>query len=83
MVKISSQIADGKVEVLVDDDGIGMSAQTLLRLDDESFSTKGGLGRGIGVAHARSAVESFGGRISFASQPGRGTQVTITLPACH
>ncbi|RYZ77902.1 MAG: HAMP domain-containing histidine kinase [Proteobacteria bacterium] len=82
-VEISSQIVRDKVEIQVDDTGIGMSNQTLQRLETESFSTKRGVGRGIGVAHARSAVESFGGQIRFASQYGRGTQVTIRLPACH
>ena len=80
-VEIDSQIVNGKVEIRVNDSGVGMSVQTLLRLEHESFSTKGGIGRGIGVAHARSAVESFGGQIRFASQAGQGTQVTIALPA--
>ena len=82
-VKISSQTVSGKVEIQVNDNGVGMSDQTLLQLEHESFSTKDGIGRGIGVAHARSAVESFGGQIRFASRSGLGTQVTISLPACN
>lgn len=37
-------------------------------------------GRGVGMDVLRSEITALGGRISIASQPGRGTALTITLP---
>ncbi|RTL52993.1 MAG: histidine kinase [Bradyrhizobiaceae bacterium] len=38
-------------------------------------------GQGIGLAHVRALVRRMGGSISVASEPGKGTTFTITLPA--
>ena len=47
-----------------------------------SFSTRGGTGRGVGTWSAKLLTERYlRGRISFRSEPGEGTIVTVTLPA--
>ena len=38
-------------------------------------------GSGIGLYAARGLVEAMGGSIRIESEPGRGTAVTLTLPA--
>lgn len=38
-------------------------------------------GQGIGLAHVRALVRRMGGTISVASEPGKGSTFTITLPA--
>jgi two-component system chemotaxis sensor kinase CheA len=37
-------------------------------------------GRGVGMDVVLSNVQSIGGRVSIASQPGQGTRVTVSLP---
>jgi two-component system chemotaxis sensor kinase CheA len=37
-------------------------------------------GRGVGLAAVRATVERFGGAVSVASRPGRGTTVRLSLP---
>ncbi len=37
-------------------------------------------GRGVGMDVVRNAISSLGGRIGIASEPGRGTSFTISLP---
>ncbi|SIS88665.1 two-component system, chemotaxis family, sensor kinase CheA [Roseivivax lentus] len=37
-------------------------------------------GRGVGMDVVRSAIQKLGGRISIASEPGRGTTISISLP---
>jgi signal transduction histidine kinase len=66
--------------VTVRDEGSGMSAEILERIRKPFFTTKEG-GTGLGVAVARGLVEQHGGQLEFKSAPGKGTTVTIRLPA--
>jgi signal transduction histidine kinase len=72
---------DGKVRLLVEDTGCGMSEETLRRIFDPFFTTKPvGEGTGLGLAVVYGIVTSHGGQIAAASTPGQGTRFTITLP---
>jgi signal transduction histidine kinase len=62
------------------DNGIGMDAATLNRAFDAFYSTKSG-GSGLGLPTTRKIIEAHGGTLSVQSEPGRGTQFTIELPA--
>ncbi len=64
----------------VSDTGCGMDDDTLARIFEPFFSTKF-IGRGMGLAAVRGIVEGHGGVIRIASAPGRGTTVTVRLPA--
>jgi len=47
---------------------------------DPYFTTKRG-GTGLGLPLTRNIIEGLGGSIVAASEPGRGTEIRITLPA--
>lgn len=72
-------------EIRVADTGIGIGRQEIPRVferfyrADDSRSRATG-GAGIGLSIAKAIVEAHGGTISAASQPGRGSEFTITLP---
>jgi nitrogen fixation/metabolism regulation signal transduction histidine kinase len=66
--------------VAVRDSGPGMSRETAERVFDLYFSTKDG-GTGLGLPITKKIVEEHGGTIRIATEPGRGTTVTIELPA--
>jgi PAS domain S-box-containing protein len=68
------------VRMEVTDDGCGMDESTLQRLFDPFFSTKF-TGRGLGMASVLGIVRAHKGAIMVDSLPGRGTAVTILLPA--
>ncbi|MCU0244841.1 MAG: HAMP domain-containing histidine kinase, partial [Acidobacteria bacterium] len=70
----------GLARVVVRDDGPGMSPETLARIFDLYYSTKDS-GTGLGLPITRKIVEEHGGAIRVASEPGRGTAVTVELPA--
>lgn len=84
VLSISALFADGpeapEVEIIVTDTGTGMEEDVLARALEPRFSTKP-TGSGMGLAGARQFIEAAGGRIAISSTPGRGTAVTLRLPA--
>ncbi len=87
-VVVAATRQDDRVVVDVRDSGVGIAPEHLPRLferfyrADASRSREGG-GTGIGLAIARSIVESHGGRITASSEPGRGSSFTFDLPAAE
>jgi len=64
----------------VEDEGPGMSIETLQRLFEPLFTTREGH-RGVGLARVLTLVRLFKGSIQVRSQLGQGTQVRLGLPA--
>jgi signal transduction histidine kinase len=71
----------GFVELQVEDEGRGIAPEDMNAVFDPFFSTKKrGEGTGLGLPIAASIVRNHGGEIALASEPGRGTTVTIQWP---
>ena len=68
-----------RVEIAVEDDGIGIASDLLPRLFDPFFSTKEG-GNGLGLALTQQIIQDHGGEIHVASRVGRGTTFTLSVP---
>jgi two-component system, NtrC family, sensor kinase len=68
------------VELRVEDDGGGMSRETLASLFEPFFTTKGGRGTGLGLAVTWGIVEGHGGTIEVESEEGKGSRFTVRLP---
>lgn len=66
--------------VLIEDNGHGMSPETLTRLFEMGYTTKKGNHQGIGMHLVYSIVEGAGGSIDIDSDEGEGTSIMITLP---
>jgi len=62
------------------DTGLGMDEETLAKAFRAFYTTKQG-GSGLGLPTARKIVEAHSGTIDIESASGRGTKVTIWLPA--
>ncbi|HMD98477.1 MAG TPA: ATP-binding protein [Terriglobia bacterium] len=70
-----------EVQLQIQDDGVGIPPDLLPNLFEPFFTTKErGHGVGLGLAISKNIVERHQGRIEVASDPGRGTTFTITLP---
>ena len=79
-VSLSVEKAGERVTVTVSDDGSGMSHETLSRLFEPFYTTKV-RGIGLGMAVTKRLVTADDGTIDVDSEPGRGTTVTVSLPA--
>ena len=62
------------------DTGVGMDEPAIAKIFEPYFSTKA-IGTGLGLTIAKRNVEANGGTIAVESERGRGTTVTMTLPA--
>jgi len=74
------------VEFRVEDNGVGISEQDLPHVC-EVFWQGGNVltdkpkGLGLGLAVARRVVENHGGKLEISSEEGKGTTVSLLLPA--
>jgi nitrogen fixation/metabolism regulation signal transduction histidine kinase len=64
----------------IEDMGAGMTAETLEKLFTPYFTTKTH-GTGLGLAIAEKIIKDHGGEISVLSEIGKGTRITVSLPA--
>ncbi|MFH0738110.1 MAG: ATP-binding protein [Candidatus Micrarchaeota archaeon] len=72
---------DGRsICVSVADAGMGIAKESLDRIFDPYFTTKGERGNGLGLAIVKKFVEAHGGRITVESDPGLGTAFSISFP---
>jgi len=78
---VASVGADDRVRIEIIDRGHGMSRDELARAGEPFFTTKPqGVGTGLGLFVARSAIEQLGGALDLTSTPAKGTKATIVLP---
>jgi signal transduction histidine kinase len=81
-VSLAARATDGQVLLTITDNGAGMGPDTLRQAADPFFTTKApGQGTGLGLAVVETILEHHGGTLGLASEPGRGTEVTLALPA--
>ncbi|MEN3147636.1 PAS domain S-box protein [Neorhizobium sp. IRAMC:178] len=70
------------VRLSVADSGEGMDEETLIRATTPFFTTKGvGKGTGLGLSMVQGLTEQSGGKLEIESQKGKGTTVSLYLPA--
>jgi len=68
------------VELIIRDDGVGISDEHLAHIFEPFYTTKETGGSGLGLAISQTIVERHGGSIAVESRVGQGTTFTILLP---
>ena len=84
-ISLKASRTDGAVEIAVTDTGIGIAPEDQAAIFEEfrqvgSDETRRQEGTGLGLTLAKKFVELHGGRIWVASELGRGSTFTFTLP---
>jgi signal transduction histidine kinase len=75
-----------EVEVTVSDRGIGIAAAEHVQIFQPFYRTPDVVaaqfqGAGLGLSLVKRIVEAHGGRITLRSEPGKGSEFTVHLPA--
>ena len=84
--EISVHVAerDGRVEIVVEDNGGGIPADALPRIFDPFFTTKEvGKGLGLGLSISFNIVRDFGGLLTAMNRPEGGARFVVTLVAAE
>ncbi len=80
-VAISVTRSGERVQLCIEDNGIGMSEETKNRAFMPLFTTKqGARGTGLGLSLVRRLIDRHGGSVRVSSTPGTGTTFTVLLP---
>jgi len=72
-----------RVRVEVCDTGVGMDEETRRKCLEPFFTTKGERGTGLGLAMVYGTMQRHSGQIEVASEPHKGTTVSLTFPVAH
>lgn len=85
-VSVASGMDNGQTKVVVADSGIGIPEEHLSKVFDRFYRAdparsgdENGAGLGLSICH--SVIWAMGGEIDIVSRVGRGTKVTVCLPA--
>jgi two-component system, NtrC family, sensor kinase len=78
-IEVATRAEGEGVELEVRDDGPGIAAELLAKVQEPFFTTKPG-GTGLGLAICRSLAWQYGGGLQLESAPGSGTVVRVHLP---
>jgi signal transduction histidine kinase len=80
-VRVSLSRNDGRLEIIVDDDGPGISPELRAKVFQPYFTTKA-TGTGLGLSIVARRIEEMGGTMACESplRGGKGTRFRLTLP---
>lgn len=82
LISVRSRDLGSHVEVVIEDNGVGIAPQHLSRVFEPFFTTRApgqGSGQGLSIAHTI-ITRTHGGEIRCESQPGHSTRFTVVLP---
>lgn len=81
-VRIGLHRTDGRLVIVVEDNGTGMDKETQENIYEMFYTTKpAGHGTGLGMAIVKDIIENkHRGSIAFTSVPGEGTCFTLSIP---
>jgi len=78
-LRVTTQTIDGAIAISFSDTGKGICATDLHRIFDPFHTTKH-RGSGLGLSIVKKIAEAHGGAVEVASELGRGTTATVTIP---
>jgi two-component system sporulation sensor kinase B len=78
-VFIKLLVSNNETMIIIKDNGKGMSKEQLERIGTLFYSTKD-KGTGLGTTVSLRIIETMNGKVSYASELGKGTEVKVVFP---
>jgi signal transduction histidine kinase len=79
-ITIQTTTSNGKVLLVVEDNGKGISGEDLKNIFNPFFTTKT-RGTGLGLAISKKIAKEHGGDLQIENKPSKGSRFTLKLPA--
>lgn len=79
-IKVAASLSDQHVQVIVSDNGCGMSRAFIDKMLFRPFTSTKKRGMGIGLFHSKMIAEAHKGKIEVDSEEGKGTTFRVILP---
>jgi signal transduction histidine kinase len=79
-INVSTHLTARGTEILITDNGPGISSEVLEKIREPLFTTKG-FGTGLGIPAVEKIMELHGGGLEISSVLGEGSRFTIWFPA--
>ena len=80
-VSVILEASDGNVLIKIRDDGKGIPPEILAKLGRKGETHGKAGGTGLGLYHARTSAESWGGSLKLESEPGKGATFFFSIPS--
>ncbi|QJD95078.1 HAMP domain-containing histidine kinase [Mucilaginibacter robiniae] len=84
-IDLYAQVNDTKTSLTIKDNGIGISAEMLAKINSKIYHTSKGTlneaGTGFGLMLIRDLIKKYNGELLIDSLPGKGSAFTISFPA--
>lgn len=78
-IKIDTAIHKDKIDIVIEDNGEGISKEGLKKIKQPFYTTKKN-GTGLGVTLSTEIIEAHNGKMLYTSSYGNWTKVKLTLP---
>ncbi len=82
-IQVAAWRERGMIAIAVEDQGVGVpleqQSKVFERFESKTLGSKH-RGAGLGLSIVKKLVELHGGNVTFVSEPGRGTRVTVRFP---
>jgi signal transduction histidine kinase len=85
LIVIGSSQAAGNTEITIDDNGVGMTQETIKKILgtielNSTKGTSGETGTGMGLIISKEFIQRHKGKLNIESTLGKGSTFTVTLP---
>ena len=79
LIKIKNNIINNKLNIIIEDNGIGISDKILKKMKEPFYTTKV-RGTGLGVSLSDEIISAHKGTLNYSSKEGEKTKTLIQLP---
>lgn len=84
-IEVSTKVSDDMLNIIIKDNGIGMSRETQSRVFEKFYRAHTGnlhnvKGFGLGLSYVKTMAEAHGGKVRVDSILGKGSKFTLSVP---